>query len=111
MATSHTLVTLFDSISVFRPLNNLLQHDPDFQRPCKRRILKRRWKKGENAGNQHFLFSHNAFYLFFFPQINFNSSILTPANASNFDQSEIVSFGKELTHYHTSPSPDAYPAN
>ena len=53
--------------------------------------------KGENAGNQHFLF----FPLMFFicPKTNFYFSvtfILLSANAFNLDQSKNLSFDKEL---------------
>ena len=51
-------------------------------------------KKGENAGNQHFLLFPKCFLPF-----NFNSLvtfILSSANAFNLDQSEIKLFGTEL---------------
>ena len=58
--------------------------------------------KGENAGNQHFLLFPQCFPPF--PnQISFSllTFILSSANASNSDQSKILSFGKRLTLYHT----------
>ena len=53
-------------------------------------------RKGENAGNQHFLLFPTMFSTL--PETNFNFSvtyILSPANAFNFNQS-ILSFGKKL---------------
>ena len=64
--------------------------------------------KGENAGNQHFL----PFPLCFLPipnsKVNFCflvTFVLSSAHAFNLDQSKILSFGKELTIYHTIQSP------
>ena len=78
--------------------------------------------KGENAGDQHFLLFPQCFQPFqrqiivlstfspfstkfsTLPKLNFNFSftfILSSANALNLDQSVILSFGKELTLYHT----------
>ena len=58
--------------------------------------------KGENAGNQHFLFFPQCFQ----PKSNFSFLVaftLSSANAFNLDRSKILLFGKELTHYHTIP--------
>ena len=53
-------------------------------------------RKGENAGNQHFLL----FPQCFLPKASFNfwyTSKWSSANAFNLDRSKICSFGKELT--------------
>ena len=50
--------------------------------------------KGENAGNQHFLLSRQCFLLISVFKLTF---ILSPANASNLDQSKNLSFGKVLS--------------
>ena len=51
--------------------------------------------KGENASHQHFLLFPQCF-LPFSKEISIFQSHLSSANASNLDQSEILSFGKEL---------------
>ena len=48
--------------------------------------------KGENAGNQHFHHDPQCFQPYQGQKF---------ANAFNLDQPKILSFGKELTHYHS----------
>ena len=63
--------------------------------------------KGENAGDQHFLFFRNCFQpypsnhssLSKYTIIILANFILSSANAFNLDQSRILLFGKELTPY------------
>ena len=60
--------------------------------------------KGENAGNQHFLLFPQCFLLF--PtHIIFESRLICrlQINAFNLDTPKILSFGKELTLFQTSP--------
>ena len=53
--------------------------------------------KGENAGNQHFLFLPQCFQPYQRQKIIVLSTlILLSANAFNLDQSKMLSFGKEL---------------
>ena len=60
-------------------------------------------RKGENAGNQHFLF----FFPTVFSKLSMTTNIILAAydllcaNALNFVQSKNLLFVKELTHYHT----------
>ena len=59
-------------------------------------------RRGENAGNQHFLPFLTMFSTL--PTTKCNvlvTFILWSANTSNLDQSEILLYDKELTHYHT----------
>ena len=61
--------------------------------------------KGENASHQHFLLFPQCFLPFPYRNFNFSvTSILSSANAFNLDQSEILSFVKELTLYHKIPT-------
>ena len=64
--------------------------------------------KGENAGNQQFLFFQHFFpfpaMFSILPNPNFNFwiiIILSSASNLNMEKSKIKLFGKELTHYET----------
>ena len=50
--------------------------------------------KGENGGNQHFLFSHKVFYSI--KNRNHDFRDISSANTFNLDKSKILSFGNEL---------------
>ena len=76
---------------------NSLPHNYDFQRPCIKKPFENVVEKGENAGNQHFLLFPQCF-LPFPKQISIFQSHLSPANTFSLNQSEILSFGKELIH-------------
>ena len=72
-----------------------------FHRPVKRRLFK---TLGGDAGNQHFLLLTPPPPSMFstFPKTYFHfliTFILLVANAFNFDQSQVLLFGKELKKY------------
>ena len=72
---------------------------PTFIDPEKKNPYKNIVRKGENAGNQHFLPFPTMFSTD--PKKNVcceDTFILSSGNASNFDKSENLLFGKELTH-------------
>ena len=52
--------------------------------------------KGENAGNQHFLYFPQCFLQIPKTNFNFSVTIIVSVNAFNLDHSNILSFGKEL---------------
>ena len=52
--------------------------------------------KGENAGNQHFLLFTQCFLPSQNKKFQFFNRILSSANATSFDQSKILLFGKKL---------------
>ena len=67
---------------------------------CIRSLLKNIVGKGENAGNQHFLLSHNVFYLSKTNFIFFSHIYFFPcSNAFNLDQSEkfVVWYGVNVS--------------
>ena len=41
-----------------------LPHNADFERQCRRNLLKTLWEKEKNAGNQHFLLFPQCFLSF-----------------------------------------------
>ena len=64
-------------------------------------------RKGENAGNQHFLLFPQCFLPFPKQGLLFYSNFfMSSANAFNLDQSKVLSFGKELTSFPFSPPSD-----
>ena len=68
--------------------------------------------KGENAGYQHFLLFLSCFLPFQKKNFSFLATLIwSSAHAFNLDQSKNLSFGKELTHYHTIPHFDALKIN
>ena len=68
--------------------------------PLEKKAFENMVGKGENAGNEHFLLFSTMFSAL--PGTNFNfwvTIILSSANFLNLDYFQILSFGKELTHY------------
>ena len=71
---------------------------PTFNTSEKESFSKTIVEKGEIAGNQHFLLFPQCFLLFPAQILNFKVRIIfSSANASNLDESNILSFGKELS--------------
>ena len=61
--------------------------------------------KGENGGNQHFLLFPQCFLFYQEEKIIILTTFnMSSATAFNSDQSKILSFGKELSLYHTIPT-------
>ena len=83
-------VSFFEAILENKALS--LPHNPDFDDP-KKKALKNIVGKGENAGNQHFLFFPQCFLLYQGVLVTFK---LSSANAFNLVTSKILSFGKGL---------------
>ena len=69
---------------------NPLPHNYDFFTTLNERPFENIVRKGENAGNQHFLLFPQCFLPFL------NQGIIFHSNAFNLEQSMILSFGKEL---------------
>ena len=77
---------------------NPLPYSPDLRKKPLENIV----RKGENAGNQHFLPFPQCFLPFPTQIFNFAITctfILWSANAINLDQSKILSFGEELNPF------------
>ena len=63
VTTIGTLAACLDQYQTAQNVHlNPLPHNPDFYQPLMRRTFKNIVGKGENAGNQHFLFSNDVFY-------------------------------------------------
>ena len=79
---------------------NSSQHHSEFQQPLIRRTFENMGEKRRKCWKLAFFsFSHNVFYP---STTNFNflaAIVLSPASALILDQSKILLFGKELTHY------------
>ena len=75
---------------------NSLQQNPNFWRPWRRRLWKTLWEKEKILATSIFSFTHHVFFTL--PKTEIIISVtLSSANAFNLVQSEILSFGKELS--------------